>query len=169
MDYVIKFIDSTACQITLEEHKAILQSKDNLVLLPRLQRTIAKNSISGILKISDYEEDRLNIKSTQKEGVLHDGLKVVKHFGRWARADSGYYDNNGNLQYDSMNFDYEYYPEIALDEVKTPNEYINWRQTNTSYLNENASNKIKRLKSEPQSIGSLLSNNSINIQKHESL
>jgi hypothetical protein len=53
----------------------------------------------------------------QREGVLHDGTRVVKYFGQW------YLSGETEDGKPSKIIDPQHYPEVARDCVPTPEEY----------------------------------------------
>jgi len=62
----------------------------------------------------------LRTAKNNKEGILHDGMKVVRQYGRYCNPE-GEMDEKGTFL--SCTFDYAYYPEIARDIVPSPAEY----------------------------------------------
>lgn len=131
MNYFIKTID-TKILISENEHKRIISDIKNgcdFIVLKDKGITLKINAIMGIYpeNSSDVFEDRKN----QKQGILHDGEKAVRHFGRWV-ADSGQVpDDKGN--YVPVELDKEYYPEAALDSVATIDEYSLIKKLNADY------------------------------------
>lgn len=142
MDYVIKLFDGGQIKITEFEYKKLLElwQKEDKFAFPSNGQLIDKKLINRILSIDDYEAEKTasNIEKKRKQqiGILHDGIKVVKHFGRWVKADTAYYDDAGNLFYEGTEFDFNYYSELALNKVKTPEEYFEWKNSkeNLPYL-----------------------------------
>ena len=55
----------------------------------------------------------------QREGMLHDGQRVVRYFGSWYL--DGDINENGKPQ---RIIDPNYYPEVARDCVPTPREFF---------------------------------------------
>lgn len=142
MDYIIKLFSGGLMEINQEEYKKILQNKNEKIFLSRLGRTFDKKIISEILPYNDYLLEIKEQRKKQQIGILHDGTKVVKHFGKWVKADTSYVDDNNNLQYECVEFDYSYYPELAKDEVKTPEEYTLWLESKKPYLLNGNNQKV---------------------------
>jgi len=74
---------------------------------------VACSNISGIYP--DDVEDR----RSQVYGVLHDGSKAIRQYGRWFDP-HGSRDEHGNYE---VSFDPLYYPEVSMDCVPTPSEF----------------------------------------------
>jgi hypothetical protein len=117
--YITELFGGDIIEITQDEYRAI-QGKTGLFFLKRLSRTINIAGVKQILPKKDYLSDEMEERrSTQKEGVLHDGRKVIKHFGVWYHID-GDYDDRGN----PLSRPYEkWYPEVARDCIPTVAEY----------------------------------------------
>ncbi len=98
--------------ITEDEYKK-LAGKTGLVHLPSQDIVINMNSIAGIFDAEKRKEVRGN------EGVLHDGLPVIKYFGIWY-ADDGHIDEKGKPL---TKIDPTYYQEVARDQVPSRQEY----------------------------------------------
>jgi len=97
----------------------IIMEADKGIFVPRLEAFINKASIS-----TAYPENKSNEiedKKNQQTGVLHDGTQVRKHFGQWVDANNQVPDDKGNYQ--PLNLDSNYYPEVARDCVPTREEF----------------------------------------------
>ena len=118
MAYIIKLSNRDDIRITVSEYKNIM-GKNGLIFIPSIQETINTNFIIRILPENTYETDKLIDRSAQTKGILHDGTPVIRHFGSWYLE--GYLTEAGKLE---KVIDPEYYPEVAMDCVPTPNEYF---------------------------------------------
>lgn len=108
MTFTIILMNGREYDVTESEKESFL-GKSGFVFVPRLNLTINTTSISTIEpKGLGKKIDRLK----QLEGRLHDGSRVVKHFGQWKDADNP-----------DVHISPSYYPEIAGDFVVTPDEY----------------------------------------------
>ena len=117
-DYMIKMMVSSWIKITEKDYQNLI-GKNGLVLLQSLGRTINTNSISQIMPYKDYLIDKQEERKNQKEGILHDGTHVIRHFGQWFKLE-GDYDDRGNPL---TRFDPEMYPEVARDCVPSKQEF----------------------------------------------
>lgn len=116
MNYTIFLFDKKEIEVTEEELKEIITS-DNLVHIRRLNLGINRKSISH------YEPTAQRLAESRrynKYGILHDGMEVVRQFGRWCNP-KGAMDENGH--YLSCEFDSRYYPEVVRDCVPGPEEF----------------------------------------------
>lgn len=141
MNYILKTIQEDKIIITEQEHKNILRSKTDLITL-RNGISIRKNCISAIFPENQIREieDRRN----QQIGILHDGTKVKKHFGQWVLNSGDMPDDKGN--YSSVKLDPQYYPEAAMDNVATPQEYLRIQENNLNYYEAlDISERVKRI------------------------
>jgi len=92
------------------------KGKVGVVFIPRLNLTFNMASVSTIEPKGMGEQiDR----TKQFEGILHDGTRVIKQFGRWFCAD-GMKNNSGMLE---TSPDPHYYPELESGILPTPEEY----------------------------------------------
>ncbi|MDA3814938.1 MAG: hypothetical protein PF549_01060 [Patescibacteria group bacterium] len=99
--------------VSEEERNRILQeSSTRLVYIKSQDRVINVSSIVEIIR-SDEMKNASNI------GFLHDGLSVIRQFGRWY-ANDGNIDEQGRLQ---SAIDPLHYPEVASDRVMTEEQY----------------------------------------------
>jgi hypothetical protein len=106
MKYRIKMMSKDELYLTEEEYQKIISSKaSGLVFIERLRGSINLNSVETILPENLVSENL-------KEGRLHDGVRVVKVCGVWKDA------SNHNIK-----LDYNYYPELAEDNVISEEEY----------------------------------------------
>lgn len=115
MNFIVKMMDDSKVEITEEEFLK-LKEKEGLVWIPSIKQAINTKSISQILLKDDYERG-IN-REDQREGMLHDGTKVIKYFGQWCIA--GEIDDTGKP---TKIIDPQYYPEVAKDCVPTSSEY----------------------------------------------
>jgi hypothetical protein len=77
-----------------------------------------KTTLESVGKFIDEDLDKIKMKKQDGSGYgrLHDGMRVVKKFGKWFPV------NN-----DKMEVDPKYYPEVAKDEVMSEEE---WQEKN---------------------------------------
>jgi hypothetical protein len=111
MTYTIKLMNKSEVVIT-EQERNNLKDKSGLVYIPSQDRIINTNSIVEVARSDDIR----NISNT---GILHDGLPVVRQFGRWYLND-GNIDDQGRLR---TAVDPTHYPEVAHDNVISPEQY----------------------------------------------
>ena len=106
----VKMMSGDTLEITDDEAKNIT-GKSGLVFVPSLKGLLNLSSVESVLP-----EEAIKNKN---EGWLHDGTKVVKQFGIWVDA------KNPDIR-----LSYEYYPELAKDEVFSfnPREGITSKQ-----------------------------------------
>ena len=116
--FILKTIGGDKIKITEEEHKNILMAKTDVITLSS-GITIRKNMIAIIFPES--RADEIETRKKQQTGILHDGTRVVRHFGRWVLAGDIVPDDNGNYQH--IEIDQNYYPGVATDCVATEKEY----------------------------------------------
>ena len=116
MMFTIKLMNGDRLEITAEEYKNLL-GKQGLVFIPSLQQSVNTSSISHIFPSNESRrtEDR------PKEGYLHDGTRVRKHFGQWVDADHEALDDKGNPK--AVRIDPTFYPEILRDSIFTTQEW----------------------------------------------
>ena len=115
MTFIIKLFDKTEIEVS-DQDLTLLKGREGLIWIPSAKQAINTSTISQIVPKELYEE-RID-RSEQREGMLHDGTKVVKYFGQWCIA--GEVDEHGKpLRY----IDPQYYPEVAKDCVPTTREY----------------------------------------------
>lgn len=109
MKYRIKMMSKDEIFISEEEYQKIILSKaTGLIFIERLKGSINLNSVETILP------ENLVPKKEIIEGVLHDGVRVIKQFGKWVDK------INPNIH-----LSVAYYPEIANDTVMSEDEYKN--------------------------------------------
>jgi hypothetical protein len=114
MKYVIKMMSKTEVTISEEEYQKIIASKaSGLVFIESLKGTINLNSVESILPENLVKKD-------MSVGRLHDGTRVIKHYGQWKDAFNP-----------DVNLDYGYYPELGTGEIMSEEEY----QEKTKLLN----------------------------------
>ena len=122
-EYIIKTFDKETIPATHKEVQDLI-GKTGIVRFPenrgleREEQFLNISSIERIIPARTYEIDQLENRKSQKEGFLHDGTKVIKHFGTWYL--DGEFDERGRP---SKVIDMEYYPEVARDCVPTIQEY----------------------------------------------
>lgn len=117
MEYVIKTFDNEIIEITADEFQNIV-GKNGMVYIPSKGEFINTSTIKRIIPRSTYLVDKMLDRADQREGVLHDGTRVVKYFGQWFGA--GDVDEHGR-PYRVVPLDN--YPEAAKDCIPTPEEY----------------------------------------------
>jgi len=113
-------------KITQDEFKQIGNSK-GAVYIKSADSWINMSTVATI-----YPEKNQNDILDRKQlttGILHDGTRVIRHFGSWVDASQEVPDDNGN--YKKIQLDPEYYPEVALDKVFTEKEYQEIKQLGT--------------------------------------
>ena len=118
MSYIIQLFDKTEIEITDSEYRN-LKDKTGLIHIPSINRIINMSAIMQIASREKYEEGKLIDRSAQTKGILDDGTPVIRHFGSWYLE--GYLTEAGKPE---KVIDPEYYPEVAMDCVPTPNEYF---------------------------------------------
>ena len=100
-------------RITEDEAKVIANTPDDKsVAINRLGIVVQKRMVMV------FPEESPDIKEGQETGVLHDGVRVKKHFGSWVDA-TAMFDGK------PVRIDPQYYPEVALDKVPTEWEWEN--------------------------------------------
>lgn len=105
-------------EVTKSEYEAIMKAEKG-VFIPRLEVFINRSFIAVAYPVNNA--DQIEERKNQQEGVLHDGIRVRRHFGQWVDAYNQVPDDNG--KYVTVKFDETYYPEIARDCVPTPQEF----------------------------------------------
>jgi len=103
MQYIIKTVDGATIPITKKQRDQILQEEN-----AGKARVFVNDAAIRCNTMNIYPADVLDI----TEGVLHDGTRVIKHFGQWVDA------CNPKLRLDPA-----YYPEIASDTVVSRETY----------------------------------------------
>ena len=106
-NYIIKTMSGTIIKVTEKEYEEIRTYKSGLIHL-RSGKSFNASSVDSIIPERDY----LLEKAEKNKGVLHDGQKVIKKFGRW------YLESD-----QSICMDPQYYEEIAQDCVPTLEEF----------------------------------------------
>ncbi len=124
--------------VSEEERNKILQDSARLVYIKSQDRVINVSSIVEIVRSDD-------VRNVSNTGILHDGLPVIRQFGRWYVND-GNTDEQGRLQ---TTVDPSYYPEVASDKVMTEEQYEEVkhlpREEIKGMLEERKSNGFKSL------------------------
>ena len=118
MDFILKTMDGNKYKITEDEYKKAIIG-DGLLVFKSCGVTINKSRIESIFP--EAMADDVEKKNAQQTGRLHDGTRVIRHFGEWVDADSMAIDNKGNCVH--VRLDRAYYPEVASDKVFTEEEY----------------------------------------------
>jgi len=129
MSYILKTMDGGKFTITDGEAKKLVNAK-GMVMIKSCGSIINTASISTIFPES--QADEIEDKKNQQTGVLHDGTLVKRHFGKWVDANNQVPDDKGNYQ--PLNLDSNYYPEIARDCVPTEKEFeLKYRRLQPSF------------------------------------
>lgn len=120
----MKLIDGTRLMLQEEEFKN-LEGKSGLIFIRSLGQVVNLSSVSRIAPSTVFgkDEDR----SKQVFGVLHDGSRAIRQFGRWYDMD-GPMNEQGNY---IVSFDPAHYPEVGKDMVPTVEE---WQQEYAALL-----------------------------------
>lgn len=111
---ILKLTNNIEIKVYDDEVEKVLnaiQEKDTIV---RLKNGVFNTSYFMAIANEGELEDKKN----QKEGTLHDGTQVIRHFGSWYL--DGDFDEKGNPW---RRIDQEYYPEIQRDCVSTRKEF----------------------------------------------
>ena len=104
-------IEIKVCDNEVEKVLNAIPIKDTIV---RLKHGVFNTSYF----VAIANEDELENNKNQKEGVLHDGTMVIRHFGSWYL--DGDFDDKGTPR---RRIDSEYYPEVQRDCVPTRKTY----------------------------------------------
>lgn len=118
MAYCVKMINGAIFTITDSERNSVI-GKTGMIYFPSCDRAINTNSMSEIVSEKAYLIDKQEQRKNQKEGILHDGTHVFRHFGEWYKLE-GDYDSSGRPL---TRFDPEMYPEVGRDCVPTKTEF----------------------------------------------
>ena len=114
MTYIIKTFDDDVIEITDEDHKNLI-GKTGLVYISSIDESINLNSVSRIVKADQYHKES---EGKSNEGMLHDGLPVIRYFGNWYLKGEMIEDSSGRLV-PSRVIDPTCYKEVARDCVPT--------------------------------------------------
>ena len=114
MNYIIKMMNKSEVEITEQEYKN-LAGKSGLVHIPSEDRMININSIVEVVRADDYKKES---EGKSNEGMLHDGLPVIRYFGNWYLKGEMIEDSSGRLV-PSRVIDPTCYKEVARDCVPT--------------------------------------------------
>lgn len=126
--YLINTKQDKKVLITKEEAQAFAMTpNDQSFTIKRIGLTIQRRLWES-LPID--HPDIITNRKDQKTGVMHDGSRAHKYFGRWATLESAP-DDNGNSQ--PVYFDYKYYPEAAADIIATEQEYKMIQENKVDY------------------------------------
>jgi hypothetical protein len=115
--FILKTIHGDRITITGEQHAKILKATTDIIALDN-GITIRKNVIATIFPES--QADEIENKKQQQTGILHDGTRVIRHFGEWILPE---YVPNDSGKDVPVKIDPTYYPEVAADFVPTEKEY----------------------------------------------
>lgn len=117
--FILAFTTGEKFKINEEEAKAIAKTNDNQsITLKRLGMVIQKRMVQVYPEaLSDTLADRRK----QLTGVLYDGTRVRRHFGRWIKDDGFVPDDDSSYQ--PVRIDPAYYPEVGRDCVPTEHEW----------------------------------------------
>lgn len=116
MSYVMKLMGGNEYEITNEEFQK-LNGKTGLIHIPSLDVVVNLASVTTIEPKGKFTKQVDRTK--QLEGVLSDGSRVIKQFGRWFLAD-GSRDENGKLEVEPNP---HFYPELVLGILPTPQDF----------------------------------------------
>ena len=114
MTYIIKTFDDDVIEITDEDHKNLI-GKTGLVYISSIDESINLNSVSRIVKADQYHKES---EGKSNEGMLHDGIPVIRYFGNWYLKGEMIEDSSGRLV-PSRVIDPTCYKEVARDCVPT--------------------------------------------------
>ena len=114
MTYIIKTFDDDVIEITDEDHKNLI-GKTGLVYISSIDESINLNSVSRIVKADQYHKES---EGRNNEGMLHDGIPVIRYFGNWYLKGEMIEDSSGRLV-PSRVIDPTCYKEVARDCVPT--------------------------------------------------
>lgn len=141
--YRIKLMSKDEIYITEPEYQALIKSNSSgLTFIPSLKGTVNLNCVESILP------EELVPKKELTEGRLHDGTRVVKHFGVWKDAVDS-----------ELTLDAKHYPEVAQDNVFSEEEFKKVEHLTASErlkLLKKEDSGSPRLIGEPSSIGNIL-------------
>jgi len=114
-NYLIIFFDKKTLEITESDFNNLI-GKEGLVAIKSVGEVVNMSAVARIIPKSraDELEDRRN----QKEGILHDGMVVIRYFGSWYM--DGEFDEHGKPM---RRIDSAHYPEVARDCVPTKKEF----------------------------------------------
>ena len=110
MTYIIKTFDDDVIEITDEDHKNLI-GKTGLVYISSIDESINLNSVSRIVKADQYHKES---EGKSNEGMLHDGIPVIRYFGNWYLKGEMIEDSSGRLV-PSRVIDPTCYKEVARD------------------------------------------------------
>ena len=126
MKFILELTTGGRFDINEKEAKTIASAaNDQTITLTRLGIVVPKRMV-----IMYPETNQPIDRREQKVGVLHDGTPVRRHFGEWVDYQSMPDDKGG---YTPVRLSLEYYPEIAMDRVASPEEYQQIRAGNADY------------------------------------
>jgi hypothetical protein len=115
MSFIVKMINNDRHVLTEEEYAALI--RDGGVACNRTGVFVNLKSVADAFP--EEASDEIEGRQKQTQGVLHDGTRVVKQFGEWFDADST--PDQRGLR--TVRLDPAYYPEVARDNVPTPEEF----------------------------------------------
>lgn len=143
MKFILQFTTGEKFKITKEEAELIAGASDNQSITIKRLGMVVQKRMAQIYPIE--HPDVIDDRKRQLTGILHDGTKVRRHFGEWVCADNLVPDDTGD--YVPVKLDRQYYPEVALDNVATEQEF---KQIRDECLNYNEfmqiGGRVERLK-----------------------
>jgi len=116
---ILKTMDGNEYKITNEEYRAI-NNAGTMIHFRSINCVINKNRIEVIYP--EKNTDKIIKRKESTIGVLHTGERVKRYFGQWVSIYDMVFDENTGKP-TPVKFDPEYYPEIAVDNVATEEEY----------------------------------------------
>ena len=163
MYYILRLMGGEKFKITEQEYKQIGNAK-GLVYIKSCSSTINVSSIASIYP--EERADALEDRRKQLTGVLHDGTRVRRHFGRWIKDEGFVPDDNGDYQ--PVRIDPVYYPEVGRDCVPTEHEWdriksLSANERRSFIANLGGGRRTEKI-SEPQAMKYLIKEQYENIQ-----
>lgn len=122
-------MEGDTIKITESEYQNLL-GKQGLIFIKSIGQAVNTARISRIVPEMIYWDEqrkkRLENRAASKNGMLHDGTKVIRWFGQWYLDDGTRLENPVTGQADKPEklIDPRYYPEVAKDLVPTIEEYM---------------------------------------------
>jgi len=106
--------------ISEEEAQNIAKGEmKGLVFVPTIKGYINLSFVQSVIPENKIDRSQMN------KGRLHDGTLVIKKFGNWVDAENP-----------SVELDYKYYPELAIDNVMSEEEYDLYYDIHNKLLTE---------------------------------
>ena len=155
---ILKTMDGNKYKITDDEYKNINKA-GNMVHFKSINCVINKNRIEAIYP--EHNADKIEQRKNQDIGYLHDGTRVKRYFGQWVDVYNTSFDEDTGKPV-PIKFDHDYYPEVAVDNVATEEEYREIRDNNLDYYEYlGVKEQKRRLNSGFSSIGEELLKNKL--------